>query len=522
MVTDDRAGRRPRKKQTSAPAPGKRPDMMDLLEQIGKKSGVDDILFQLTDEETARKIISLARYLLVSGGQALPHIVPWQLRHPLPCGEGITEQSYRGLLDALSADEKLQRKFFRARSWNLRAGKDRDTPVTMAFDIKPFTANPGSFPANRYGFDGEYDEREPFRLLALFSAARQRPVSYTIQSGDLPDAVSLRNGMDALTTPELGAPELITDCGYYSKHYVGRLLNEGFHFITLARSTMKWISAEVLRNREEFRRYLNACPFDPNIYGICVPVRSIFDLKTQDVIEGANQVNITRTVYLYLYLNEERYLESRQGREDRPARQKDTVERGLPTGLEMTRARRATNRHAAYIYRVKNLPGQEDPGPDDDDLSCVLALVSDRNQDKWTVLEKYRQREFLEFFFSHYGQDADPAHFGAEEKRVKGRIFILFVSLCYREYLAVQERKVMAGLGASNRGRRRGTKPVSDGEKELLQWMKSTPLDLQLQWFDTEDSPSARTPFMDLRQSPEYLARDSLFLSLMGLGQGAG
>lgn len=71
--------------------------MMDIIDHIGKISGIDDAIYTNTDKGTAQKIISLARYLLATDGQSLPGITSWQYSHPLPYDEGISESIYHDL-----------------------------------------------------------------------------------------------------------------------------------------------------------------------------------------------------------------------------------------------------------------------------------------------------------------------------------------------------------------------------------------------------------------------------------------
>lgn len=62
----------------------RRTGMMDIVDTIGKASGIDDAVYAHTDIGTAQKIISLARYLFCTDGQSLPGIATWQYTHPLP------------------------------------------------------------------------------------------------------------------------------------------------------------------------------------------------------------------------------------------------------------------------------------------------------------------------------------------------------------------------------------------------------------------------------------------------------
>ena len=65
--------------------------MMNIIDHIGKVSGIDDAIYANADIGSAQKIISLARYLLATNGQSLPGILTWQYSHPLPYTEGISE-----------------------------------------------------------------------------------------------------------------------------------------------------------------------------------------------------------------------------------------------------------------------------------------------------------------------------------------------------------------------------------------------------------------------------------------------
>lgn len=81
--------------------------MMDIIDHIGKVSGIDAGIYASTDTGTARKILSLARYLLATNGQSLPGIQTWQYNHPLPYEDGISEDMYHSLFARVGRDETL-------------------------------------------------------------------------------------------------------------------------------------------------------------------------------------------------------------------------------------------------------------------------------------------------------------------------------------------------------------------------------------------------------------------------------
>ena len=93
----------------------KKVGMMDIIDHIGKISGIDDAVYNNTDLGTAQKILSLARYLLATNGQTLPGITAWQYTHPLPYEDGISEDTYHELFGQVGRDETLMQNFFASR-----------------------------------------------------------------------------------------------------------------------------------------------------------------------------------------------------------------------------------------------------------------------------------------------------------------------------------------------------------------------------------------------------------------------
>ncbi|MCL1913103.1 MAG: hypothetical protein FWG10_04320 [Eubacteriaceae bacterium] len=99
-------GTRPKRKPGSGPQPlaasKQRTGLADILGHAGSASGIDEALLASTDNGTALKIMSIARFLVATGGGSLPHIETWQLTHPIPCAEGITEDICYELCKACS------------------------------------------------------------------------------------------------------------------------------------------------------------------------------------------------------------------------------------------------------------------------------------------------------------------------------------------------------------------------------------------------------------------------------------
>jgi hypothetical protein len=70
--------------------------LTDILEWVGKVSGIDDDVRASFSEGDAAKMLSIARYWIGSGGNTLPRLESWQVMHPLPYREGIEDEKNKG------------------------------------------------------------------------------------------------------------------------------------------------------------------------------------------------------------------------------------------------------------------------------------------------------------------------------------------------------------------------------------------------------------------------------------------
>jgi hypothetical protein len=109
-VIPTRPKRRKEEKVSNLPVPvhalsatRRKAGMMDIIDYIGKSSGIDDAVYGSTDQGTAQKILSLSRYLLATNGQSFPGITAWQYTHLLPYEYGLSEDVYHGLFEQVGA-----------------------------------------------------------------------------------------------------------------------------------------------------------------------------------------------------------------------------------------------------------------------------------------------------------------------------------------------------------------------------------------------------------------------------------
>ena len=493
--------------------------MMDIIAHIGDVSGIDSAIYDATDPGTAQKIISLARYLLATGGQTLPGILTWQFSHPLPYEHGLSEGIYHELFVRIGRDESLVQNFFASR---VRSLSEKDA---IAYDSTTIsTWSEGQIEA-RYGFNKAGDGLRTIKFLSLYSINTRQPVAYTKLPGNLPDVVTVKNAITQMNALGMKTAELVTDNGYHSQQNLSELLQAGFDFLTLAKTSLLWVRDEIDRHMEDFSGITTACPFDTSTHGVTVTLMRDFQRvrKYGGKASGkqAGDVEIfRRRVYLHLFFNPMRQAE------DKVAFESELIDiKGLlESGKQEEELSEPAQRKAAKYLRVNHRGGRI--SVTFDEKSCAeankyhgfFALVANKEKETFEALAKYRKRNTIEAFFRGDKQTADglrPRVWNADSLR--GRMFVQFVAMCYYEYFSEQLRQVKMKLGIPNGDEKHDTKAVLEAERKLKSWIENTPIYLQLQWFDTVENVKVSSILTNKRWTTEITSRDALYLEKLGV-----
>ena len=493
--------------------------MMDIIAHIGDVSGIDSAIYDATDPGTAQKIISLARYLLATGGQTLPGILTWQFSHPLPYEHGLSEGIYHELFVRIGRDESLVQNFFASR---VRSLSEKDA---IAYDSTTIsTWSEGQIEA-RYGFNKAGDGLRTIKFLSLYSINTRQPIAYTKLPGNLPDVVTVKNAITQMNALGTKTAELVTDNGYHSQQNLSELLQAGFDFLTLAKTSLLWVRDEIDRHMEDFSGITTACPFDTSTHGVTVTLMRDFQKvrKYGGKASGkqAGDVEIfRRRVYLHLFFNPMRQAE------DKAAFESELIDiKGLlESGKQEEELSEPAQRKAAKYLRVNHRGGRI--SVTFDEKSCAeankyhgfFALVANKEKETFEALAKYRKRNTIEAFFRGDKQTADglrPRVWNADSLR--GRMFVQFVAMCYFEYFSEQLRQVKMKLGISNGDEKHDTKAVLEAERKLKSWIENTPIYLQLQWFDTVENVKVSSILTSKRWTTEITSRDALYLEKLGV-----
>ena len=525
-VVSTRPKRRSGEKVSVLPVPGPplkaariKVGMMDIIDHIGKASGIDEAIFDAADQGTARKILSLARYLLATNGQSLPGITAWQFTHPLPYEDGLSEDIYHDLFESVGRNESLIQSFFASRIASL------DDKALLAYDSTTVSTYSGRISEARYGFNKAHDGLETIKLLSLYSIGTRQPVAFTKQPGNQPDVITIENALKQLQVLGIGRAEIVTDNGYYSEKNLAELLHAHFDFITLIKVSIKWVKKELDSHLEEFRTSSSACPFDLNTHGITIMRMQEFSrarkyASTRKGLAEGDEETFRRRIYLHLYFNPLRRVEQDTAFDRDIFELKALIEEGAAEeDLTESAAEKARKylliRHygskCTVTFNEKAIAAQKK-------YHGYFALVSNCEKDPFECLEKYRRRETIEFFFESGKQRADGQRTRVwTSECLMGRMFVQFVALCYYEYLSEQLRQIKQSLASEIASSENETAEILKIKKKLLSWLKNTPVYLTLQWFDTVEEVKVSSKLLSRRWTTEITARDRMLLDKLGV-----
>ena len=493
--------------------------MMDIIDHIGKASGIDDAIYAAADQGTAQKILSLARYLLATNGQSFPGITTWQFMHPLPYEDGLSEDIYHNLFETVGRNESLIQSFFESRLSSL-GGK-----ALLAYDSTTVSTYSGGISEARYGFNKAHDGLETVKLLSLYSIETRQPVAFTKQPGNQPDVITIENALKQMQVLGINNAEIVTDNGYYSEKNLAELLHAHFDFITLIKNSIKWVKKELDSHLDEFRTTSSACPFDINTHGITIMRMQEFSrarkyASTKKGLAEGDEETFRRRIYLHLYFNPLRRVEQDTAFDKDIFELKALIEDGASEeDLSNSAAEKARKflyiRHygskCTVTFNEKAISAQKK-------YHGYFALVSNCEKDPFECLRKYRRRETIEFFFESGKQRADGNRTRVwSSECLMGRMFVQFVALCYYEYLSEQLRQIKQALSSEIADPGNETAEILKNKKKLLSWLKNTPVYLTLQWFDAVEEVKVSSKLLSRRWTTEITVRDRLFLEKLGL-----
>ncbi len=488
--------------------------LTDILEWVGKASGIDDDILSSFSEGDAAKLLSIARYWIGSGGNTLPRLESWQVMHPLPYRETITEDVYGNLFKNVGRNENGVQCYFSARA--SRMGK---SPV-LAFDSTTISTYSENQSEARRGFNKDGDGLKTIKLLTLYSVKAREPLAFAKQPGNVPDVISIENALAQLKCFNLERPLIVTDNGYYSQKNMMEFALRNVKFLTLVDVNIIWVREAVDAMRETLAGMSSTCPFDPSICGATLLKMHTFSRvrkRSRKSKSAGEKETFSRRLYVHVY-----YSPNKDARQELVFRKHLLDLRAQIEGGTTEFTESAQRKIAKYLVcSTKGRGGQLNVSFNDKAIAEAkrffgyFALVSNQTMDTFVALENYRLREKVEELFAVQKGGLD----GARPRtwypdNLRGRQFAQFISLGYYCFLAKKIKEIRAKLGENIDGK---TKDLIRLEKKLDKWLAQRSLAQILDWFDCVETTTVQTAMGNYRWSTESVARDRLFLECLGV-----
>ena len=491
--------------------------MMDIIDFIGRDSGVDEDLKAASDGATAQKLLSLARYIVGTAGDSFPGIEEWMLTHPLPYAHPITEDVYRKLLDETGRDEAMRQNYFRN-----RFAREDKMALVIAYDgstQNAMTANPEARPCE----NKEHNGKRAVKILVLYSLETRQPLAYFKQPGNVPDIISVSCAIEeAKAIGVSGDILLVTDNGFSSEENLASIVRSGNHFLTKVKRNWKWVREQVDSHLEELGEASSVMPSDTLVKGISVPLTKEFRYKraygsTAKDLKAGETDKFRKRVYLYIY-----YDSARKEKDDRDFMEelleiKNSIEKGLDLAAD-------AEAKAGKYLSVKEGEGGRTATLLNGRINAackyngVFVLVSDRKRTADEALQIYRKREWIEDYFERFKQYADGSTSRTGDPgNLQGRMFVQFVAMGYIEHMHEKIRRIKAALGNASGDPVHDTDENLGKERKLKNWLEKRSMHRILTWFDAYETVEVSSDITSRRWSTATIERDRLLLEKLGM-----
>lgn len=486
----------------------------EILDFVGKQSGIDTCILRSLPQAEALKAISLARYLAACDRKTLPGIETWQLNHQIPYLEPLTERVYGTLFEQLGRNESWIQNYFRHIASTL------EKEPALALDSTTFSTYSTNLKEARYGFNKDADGLPTIKFVTLYSVKNRLPIAYCKQPGNIPDVISIQTALTQLSVLGVTKPLIVTDNGYYSMGNMVEFLDSNMKFLTLASRSATWLRDIVEEALAELDNLDNICPYDTQVKGKTVSKMQEFSRlrhrSTASAKAGETQ-KFSRRIYVHILRNSEIQTCKTRALEEELTALRSTV----LSGEELSES--AAKKVEKYLILSRQGRGgkltvkfNQEAFNETAKFFGLFVLVSNKAQDCFEALEDYRLREKTEEAFGIYKEYCDgrkPRVWTGD--RLRGRQFVQFIALSYRCWLIGKVREIKELL-AKWLVEKEKKSEKSKAEK-LLSWLDNRSLAQILDWFDCIEETTVASKAGEIRWKTESIERDKFFLSLLGM-----
>ena len=499
-----------------------RTGMLDIIKFLTSLSKIDEFLKEALPEEEglAQKILTCAWYNFASDGDTWPGIKNWTTKYqglmPYP-HEPISKDIYHDLFMEIGRREDIRFFLFSKLAENLT------DESMLALDSSTFATESARLANGRKAPHKDGLVKNTYKIVFFYAIDYRRPVAYALIPGNIPDSETVSNALVQIKKLGLHKIEVVSDNGYCTAASVAVYLENKQAFLTRIEANTKWIFPLVEKYREHLEHGGSILSIDPKFSGCMEKVKHTFQRQvTKSGVRETRSYTSEINVFIYFSsvnkakddvyfrtkfngykedLMNNRYLGKDKKAVESFARKYMIIERN-----DLGEITKITPNEAECAKRLK--------------YSGYLVLLSNKESDIESALERFRKREYIEEDIKNF-----KGHTGGRKPRVwsddtlDGEILVQFLSLILHETFELRVQKVKNNLAQLNGEPEHDTPEVLDVERQLLAFLQKTSLHDQLHWFDA----LVTREYMEAgSEEPwtiktETTKRDRMYLEMLGI-----
>ena len=491
--------------------------VMDILEWIGRESGIDDDMLSSADKGTAQKVISIARFWMANPDKSTRRIEEWQISHMLPYKDGLSEDICYSLMKGLGQDATVSQKYFQYRA------SHASSRASVAVDSTTISSYSEYLNDVRFGYNKEGNGLATVKMLTLFCLEDHQPIAFSRQPGNIPDVISVLNALKQLSVLGMDKPLLVLDGGFFSEDNILSFMHAHTKFLMRGQIDGKWIFPELQTIASQLEKPSNSWQDDPDMYCMTRRISHQFTYERQRTRGGvAKGSTIVEEHRLYLHF----ILDTGKARLDTAALMKkiQQVKRQLEDGVDPSLLTQSERCIADRFIIQKTIRGRLSVTLNDKAIMKethyygYFVLVSNEKMDAFSALREYRLRELTEEGFRIDKQYND-AHVTRSKTTgsLEGRFFCQFVAYGYEVFFQKELNRLKKSLAVPTGDPSHDNSETFKKEKALLNWLKKMSVAKLFDWFDAIQETTVNTNIGKVRWRTETIERDRLFLTKLGV-----
>jgi transposase len=393
-----------------------------LFDQIGGQLGITQDL-KTCFPDTYKQILSIAYYLILEDTAPLSRFPRWASTHMHPHGEIISSQRSSDLFAGITEDAR--QRFFTLQ------GARRVEKEYLAYDTTSISSYSQCLSQVKYGINKDHERLPQINLALLYGQQSNLPFYYRKLAGNITDMKTVKGLLADLDVLGFSKVKLVMDRGFYSSENIDALYSQHVKFLVAAKHSLTLVKQHIDELGDTLRSWKNYHE-GYDLYATSVPIKW---RHTHARPYKQDKLISDRRMYMHLYYNAEKALESQRAFHLKLAALEDELKSG----------KRNPDHEKLYkkYFSVKHTPKRGvTVTANDEAIACAkqyhgyFVLLSNEIKDPIQALELYRNKDLVEKAFGNLKDRLSLRRTAvSSEKSLDGKLFVQFVALIYLSHV---------------------------------------------------------------------------------------